>query len=284
MKEISDSETHNCSKQNYVQTELELGISATERVYTPNPRWDSLSNTHDPYWDFLEQEQATQQQDSCDILDQTSVVSVGTYPADPIRDTDNEIFRISAHQLLHSVGEQFFMESNELTPSAHQQCFCVGEQVIDDTNLHISESIVGEQVSDATNSHISEIIVGEQVKHHTQKLAHQQCFSVGEQVIDDTNLHISESIVGEQVKHHTQKPALPNEQPAHWIERYWVERGGNKYWYYRYTWMAGRKMHRVYIGSTRSRRVQEKVEWIREAIADGKSPDEIKQLIKGEYD
>ncbi len=230
MKEISDSETHNCSKQNYVQTELELGISATERVYTPNPRWDSLGNTHDSYWDSLEQEQATQQQDPCDILDQTNVVSVGNSRSNPIGHTDNERFWISAHQHKHLVGEQLFVESNELTPTAHQQCFCVGEQVKEVTNLYISESIVGEQV-----------------------------------------------------KHHTQKQAQQNE-PAHWIERYWVERGGNKYWYYRYTWMAGRKMHRVYIGSTRSRQAQTKVELVREAIDQGKSPCEIKQLIKSEYD
>ncbi len=268
MKEISDSETHNCSKQNYVQTELELGISATERVvYTPNPRWDSLGNTHDPYWDSLDLDLPKQQQEPCDNLEQTSVVSVGNFSANPIGDTDREIFSVSAHQHLHPVGEQLFIESDELTPSAHQQCFCVGEQVTDATNLHISESIVGEQV-----------------KHHTQKLAHQQCFYVGEQVIDDTNLHISESIVGEQVKHHTQKLALPNEQPTHWIERYWVERGGNKYWYYRYTWMAGRKMHRVYIGSTRSRIALFKAELVKSAIGDGKSSTEIKQLIKGEYD
>ena len=233
MKEIFDSRSNDL-KQTHLQLELAIDIPITERVYTPNPRWDCLENTtHDPYWETLEDSLPIQQQNSnsCDILDQTNVISVGNFPANPIGDTDREIFSVSAHQHLHPVGEQLFIESDELTPSAHQQCFCVGEQVSDATNLHISESIVGEQV-----------------------------------------------------KHHTQKLALPNEQPTHWIERYWVERGGNKHWYYRYTWMAGRKMHRVYIGSTRSRQVQEKVELVREAIALGMSPSEIKQLINGEYD
>ena len=233
MKEIFDSRSNDL-KQTHLQLELAIDIPITERVYTPNPRWDCLENTtYDPYWETLEDSLPIQQQNSnsCDILDQTNVISVGNFPANPTSYTENEIFSVSAHQHKHPVGEQLFIESDELAPFAHQQCFCVGEQVIDVTNLHISESIVGEQV-----------------------------------------------------KHHTQKLALPNDQPAHWIERYWVQRGGNKYWYHRYTWMAGRKMHRVYIGSTRSRQVQEKVELVREAIALGMSPSEIKQLINGEYD
>ncbi|MHC5597469.1 MAG: hypothetical protein ACYTXC_16280 [Nostoc sp.] len=32
----------------------------------------------------------------------------------------------------------------------------------------------------------------------------------------------------------------------------WVERPGNKYWYFRYCWMRGRKINRLYLGSVTS--------------------------------
>ncbi|MDZ8240588.1 MAG: hypothetical protein RMZ69_26130, partial [Nostoc sp. ChiQUE01a] len=62
--------------------------------------------------------------------------------------------------------------------------------------------------------------------------------------------------------------------------RYWVERGTNKYWYYRYCWMFGRKIHRRYLGSVHSPRAQQKKQAVEEAIADGQSPTEIKQLLR----
>jgi len=97
--------------------------------------------------------------------------------------------------------------------------------------------------------------------------------------LDGTLAHQHRHTVGEQVSLVTQKFAHQHEEPTHWIEKYWVERGHNKYWYFRYTWMAGRKLNRVYLGSVRSPLVQQKVEQVREAIALGKSPLEIKQLI-----
>ena len=87
--------------------------------------------------------------------------------------------------------------------------------------------------------------------------------------------------VGEQVSSTTKKVAHQHDKPiSHWIERYWVERGSSKFWYYRYTWMSGRKLNRNYIGSVRSPLAQLKKQAIESAIADGESPQEIKQLIR----
>ncbi|OUL36366.1 hypothetical protein BV372_08080 [Nostoc sp. T09] len=67
---------------------------------------------------------------------------------------------------------------------------------------------------------------------------------------------------------------------THWTEEYWTKRGNKKHYYYRYCWMVGRKKHRVHIGSVTSPIAQARREEIDQAIAIGKSPPEIKQLIK----
>ncbi|WP_292869163.1 hypothetical protein [Nostoc sp. LPT] len=55
---------------------------------------------------------------------------------------------------------------------------------------------------------------------------------------------------------------------THWVEKYWVERSGNKYWYYRYCWMVGRKKNRVYLGSVDSLKAKRKKADVEIAIAD----------------
>ncbi|MEH1883740.1 MAG: hypothetical protein V7L19_10400 [Nostoc sp.] len=79
-----------------------------------------------------------------------------------------------------------------------------------------------------------------------------------------------ESCVGAQVSHVT-----------HWVEKYWVKRSGNKYWYYRYCWMVGRKKNHRYIGSVNSITAKQKRVLVETAIANGKLPIEIEKLIKG---
>lgn len=106
-----------------------------------------------------------------------------------------------------------------------------------------------------------------------------QCKHVGAQVFLATETLISKNSVGAQVKEDTEKFAPQHEKLAHWVEKYWVERAGNKYWYYRYRWMLGRKSHRIYLGSVRSRQAQKKVELVRAAISNEKSPREIKELL-----
>ncbi|MEH2185042.1 MAG: hypothetical protein V7K64_02520 [Nostoc sp.] len=101
---------------------------------------------------------------------------------------------------------------------------------------------------------------------------------VGAQVKGDTVAAIVETRVGGQVVLNTEKVAPQHD--AHWVEKYWVERSGNKYWYYRYCWMVGRKKNRVYLGSVSSiitRRKKADVEvWIRNGLA----PVEIEKLIR----
>ncbi|MFB2770358.1 DUF4102 domain-containing protein [Pelatocladus sp. BLCC-F211] len=85
--------------------------------------------------------------------------------------------------------------------------------------------------------------------------------------------------VGAQVKVDTKKSAPQQDIPTHWVEKYWVERNTNKYWYYRYCWMEGRKKHRVYIGSVNSTRASQIKVAVELAIASGESPQGIKQMI-----
>ncbi|MDZ7970311.1 MAG: DUF4102 domain-containing protein [Nostoc sp. DedSLP03] len=98
---------------------------------------------------------------------------------------------------------------------------------------------------------------------------------VGAQVTSDTTV---ESCVGAQVSHITQKVAPQHD--THWVEKYWVERSGNKYWYFRYCWMQGRKKNRRYLGSVDSARARSKKADVEIAISDGQSPQEIEELIR----
>ncbi|MHC5826349.1 MAG: hypothetical protein ACYT04_63455, partial [Nostoc sp.] len=102
---------------------------------------------------------------------------------------------------------------------------------------------------------------------------------VGGQVPKVTTDDTAELLVGEQVNHDTKKSAPQHD--THWVEKYWVKRSGNKYWYYRYCWMAGRKIHRIYIGSVDSIKAKKVKQAVEIAIANGKLPIELKHLIQG---
>ena len=82
-----------------------------------------------------------------------------------------------------------------------------------------------------------------------------------------------------QVKLDTQKVAP--EHNTHWVEKYWVSRSGNKYWYFRYCWMTGRKKNRIHLGGVDSSKARNLKHGVEIAIADGKLPFEIKDLIRG---
>jgi hypothetical protein len=92
------------------------------------------------------------------------------------------------------------------------------------------------------------------------------CF-VREQVIEST---LNTEFVREQ------KPYQNAPEQTHWVEEYWVKRGGNKHYYYRYCWMEGRKIQRCHIGKK-----LEKKQAVENAIADGQTPQEIKQMLRG---
>jgi hypothetical protein len=112
--------------------------------------------------------------------------------------------------------------------------------------------------------------------------------SVGAQISVDETPYKS---VGAQVITDTKKSAPQHDAKlydrdtvdncTHWVEKYWVERISQKYWYYRYCWMEGRKKSRVYIGAVASRKAQLINLAVEDAINDGQSPQEIKQLIRG---
>ncbi|MDZ8067767.1 MAG: DUF4102 domain-containing protein [Nostoc sp. DedQUE08] len=107
------------------------------------------------------------------------------------------------------------------------------------------------------------------------ELAPQNSHSVGGQISDSESPCKS---VGEQVVTDTQKSAPQHD--THWIEEYWVERCSIKYWYYRYCWMQGRKIHRLYLGSVNSAIARSKKADVELAISDGQSPQEIEELIR----
>lgn len=102
---------------------------------------------------------------------------------------------------------------------------------------------------------------------------------VGAQVTSDTLTITVEPRVGGKVILDTEKVAPQHD--TDWIEKYWVERSGNKYWYYRYCWMVGRKKNRCYLGSVDSITARRKKADVEVWIADGKLPIEIEKLIKG---
>ena len=106
--------------------------------------------------------------------------------------------------------------------------------------------------------------------------AAQDSHSVGGQNSESDNPYKS---VGEQVATDTLKTAPQHD--THWIEKYWVERSGNKYWYFRYCWMTGRKINRLYLGSVYSIIAKHKKADVEVWIADGKLPIEIEKLIQG---
>ncbi|BBD67963.1 hypothetical protein NIES4072_47250 [Nostoc commune NIES-4072] len=104
----------------------------------------------------------------------------------------------------------------------------------------------------------------------------QELHSVGAQISESDFQYKS---VGAQVLTDTKK--LAPQHDTHWIEKYWVERSGNKYWYYRYCWMVGRKKNRLYLGSVDSIIAKRKKADVEVWIWDGKLPCEIENLIRG---
>ncbi|MHC5822569.1 MAG: DUF4102 domain-containing protein [Nostoc sp.] len=101
---------------------------------------------------------------------------------------------------------------------------------------------------------------------------------VGGQVTTSTIDTPVKTRVGGQVTLVTKKSA--HQHDTHWLEKYWVERSGNKYWYYRYCWREGKKKNRVYIGSVDSVKAKKVKQAVEIAIAEGKLPFAIKHLIR----
>lgn len=97
---------------------------------------------------------------------------------------------------------------------------------------------------------------------------------------EDVVLEDEESILSE-LPEQTLEP-LPEQRKAQWVEQYYVTRGTNKHWYYRYCYYQNSKITHIHIpgGNIKSNRAQERKRGVEEAIASGKSPSEIEKLIK----
>ena len=81
--------------------------------------------------------------------------------------------------------------------------------------------------------------------------------------------------------HDEQVTCITSQSHTHWVEKYWVKSHGEKHEYYRYCWMEGRKKYRSHIsGRAGSIGANHRKEIVDNAIADGESPQEIKQLIR----
>jgi hypothetical protein len=76
-----------------------------------------------------------------------------------------------------------------------------------------------------------------------------------------------------------------SKQLAQWTEKYSVNRGSKRYWYFRYCYYWLGKIHHIHIpgGDTNSAIALERVERVRSAIANAASTTEIQNLIRGGF-
>jgi hypothetical protein len=76
-----------------------------------------------------------------------------------------------------------------------------------------------------------------------------------------------------------------SKQLAQWTEKYSVNRGSKRYWYFRYCYYWLGKIHHIHIpgGDTNSAIALERVERVRSAIDNAASPTEIQNLIRGGF-
>jgi hypothetical protein len=81
--------------------------------------------------------------------------------------------------------------------------------------------------------------------------------------------------------------SLPEQKKWQWIEEYPVTRCRIKYWYFRYCWYerSARKIHHIHVpgGNSGSAIAISRKGEIEKAIAAGKSPGEIENLVKGGF-
>jgi len=76
-----------------------------------------------------------------------------------------------------------------------------------------------------------------------------------------------------------------SKQLAQWTEKYSVNRGSNRYWYFRYCYYWLGRIHHIHIpgGNANSAIALERVERVRSAIANAASTTEIQNLIRGGF-
>jgi hypothetical protein len=76
-----------------------------------------------------------------------------------------------------------------------------------------------------------------------------------------------------------------SKQLAQWTEKYSVNRGSKRHWYFRYCYYWSGKIHHIHIpgGNTNSAIALERVERVKSAITNAASPTEIQNLIRGGF-
>jgi hypothetical protein len=76
-----------------------------------------------------------------------------------------------------------------------------------------------------------------------------------------------------------------SKQLAQWTEKYSVNRGSKRHWYFRYCYYWLGRIHHIHIpgGNTNSAIALERVERVRSAIANAASTTEIQNLIRGGF-
>jgi hypothetical protein len=76
-----------------------------------------------------------------------------------------------------------------------------------------------------------------------------------------------------------------SKQLAQWTEKYSVNRGSKRHWYFRYCYYRFGKIHHIHIpgGNANSAIALERVERVKSAIANHQSPIEIQNLIRGGF-
>ena len=76
-----------------------------------------------------------------------------------------------------------------------------------------------------------------------------------------------------------------SKQLAQWTEKYSVNRGSKRYWYFRYCYYWLGRIHHIHIpgGDTNSAIALERVKRVRSAIANAASTTEIQNLIRGGF-
>ena len=76
-----------------------------------------------------------------------------------------------------------------------------------------------------------------------------------------------------------------SKQLAQWTEKYSVNRGSKRYWYFRYCYYWLGRIHHIHIpgGNANSASALERVERVRSAIANAASTTEIQNLIRGGF-
>jgi hypothetical protein len=76
-----------------------------------------------------------------------------------------------------------------------------------------------------------------------------------------------------------------SKQLAQWTEKYSVNRGSKRHWYFRYCYYWLGRIHHIHIpgGNTNNAIALERVERVRSAIANAASPIEIQNLIRGGF-